>query len=104
MALMNGYSEIKTISELGLLIRVVHRNLSGRVLRVSNYLERAGIQKPASEMIHYPDGGSCLHLYSETGEVWKVFTYDRNGLELSNQTILPHRRRAGFAVIPLRMR
>ena len=77
------YSKLTEQSELRKLIEVVHKDPAGRVLRVSKYLEQFGKQRPVSEMIYYPDGSARLHLYSETGEVSRIYKYDKGGLEIS---------------------
>ena len=66
--------------EKGKLIEVMHKDHTGRLLRISKYLLKRGTQKPISEMIFDPQGSSTLYVYSETGEdVRQVIRYDQWG-------------------------
>ena len=74
---------LEKIVEKNTLIRVVHRNKEGRLLRVSNFLKKGEGVTPETEMIYHRDGSSKLYLYNDRGLVEKIFDYDANGLELS---------------------
>ena len=64
--------------ETGKLIRVVRKDRSGRVVRISKHIRIDGTQKPVSEIIYYPDGSSTLYLYNETGDGMEhVFRLDK---------------------------
>ena len=58
-------------------LEVVHKDLTGRVLRISKYLLGRDGQKPVSEMIFDSQGDSTLYMYSKTGEdVEKIIQYN----------------------------
>ena len=59
-------------------IRVVRKDHTGRILRISKYSFRRGVQRPVSEMIYYGNGHSTLYLYNGEGdEVDHVVQFDR---------------------------
>ena len=75
-------SKVTDKAETANLIQLAHTNHDGRVLRVSEYMEKAGEHRPLSDTIHYPDGSKNLHLYNETGHVEKVIQYNKYGSEI----------------------
>ncbi len=75
-------SKVTGKAEMGNRIQLAHTNQAGQVLRVSEYMEKAGEHRPLSDMIHYPDGSKNLHLYNEAGDVEKVIQYNKFGTRI----------------------
>ncbi len=76
------YSKVTSKAETANLIQLAHTNHDGQILRVSEYMEKAGEHRPLSDTIHYPDGSKNLHLYNEAGHVEKVIQYNKYGFEI----------------------
>ena len=66
---------------------IIHRDISGRVVRVSKFRVQWEENVLIAEAIYYEDGSSGLYLYDTNGEVREIIKCDGYGQELCSQTV-----------------